>query len=243
MSDSLLSPVRFIRLHFLHFLQWNPNFISEVVITPRKSVKSKLFFMTTMILIYIPWSLPLPEFAYWRSFLDLFHWPMDNWNSKLYLNFLHFYSHNLPKYELSDGDYETSNWSLFLICVFYVQKYLLILKVFSYSITLIGFIPSTNYFIFHKGSTTLTLEPSFLAMIENHREKNYSWFHLYYVNYKPWTRTSDTLIRFFFHLGSLILDKLCLLQRHAHPGPIQSIPSLVSSLLWCATMTSHICYI
>ena len=36
-SDSLLLLVRFINLQVLHFLQWNPNSLSEVVITPQIS--------------------------------------------------------------------------------------------------------------------------------------------------------------------------------------------------------------
>ena len=202
--------------------------------------------MTTSILIYIPWSLfPFPELAYWRSFLELSHWPTDNWNSKLFLNFLHFYSETLPIYELSVGDYVTSKWSLFLICISYVQKCLLILKAFFilhhfnrfYSQHELNILYSIRAHLLQHWNLPCWL---WLKITE---KRNYSWFNLYCENYKPRTRTSNTLIKFFFHLRSLILGKLCLLQRHAHPGPIQSIPSLMSSLLWCVTMTSHICHI
>ena len=140
---TLLFSVRFISLYVLHFLQWNPNF-HKLPSLPQ-SVISKLFFMTTTILIYIPWSLfPFPELAYWRSFLDLVHWPTDNWNSKLFLNFLHFYSKNLPIYELS----VVTMWLLnevFFSSVFLMSRNVyLFWRLFSYSITLTGFIPSLN---------------------------------------------------------------------------------------------------
>lgn len=86
---------------------------------------------------------------------------MDTWDSKLYLNLLHFYSRNLPKYKLSDCDYLTSSRSLF-IYVFSVQKclgffFFFILHHFDM------FYPQYELFYI---PTTLTLGPSFLGVTE-----------------------------------------------------------------------------